>query len=255
MLSQALTDPEGFEIRNAQAAYHYYLVKQPDKGQGPILQNRAAQNAIMKFCQPFFAACDRPHLPWQVLITDTPQLNGFAVGGGKIAITSGLIAHADHPAELAAVVAHEIGHVDFRHSAKSMEVKALMALNKGKGTPETGLGKEVLEQMLGEFEKILVTGYDRNNEFQADGHVVTMLDRLGMDPGRQITMWQKMIKKTNRDLTKKTCLMDTHPVMLERMQALRAAMGGDGNPTAQYVPPGWAELKRALPTPAEYRWG
>src|SRR5215510_8371962 len=61
---------------------------------------------------------ERPQLPWHFTIVDQPVVNAFAVPGGFIYITRGILAYADNEAQLVGVVGHEIGHVTARHSAQ-----------------------------------------------------------------------------------------------------------------------------------------
>ena len=64
------------------------------------------------------ASSERPELPWTFRVLDDPVVNAFALPGGYVYVTRGLLALADDEAELAGVLAHEIGHVTARHSAE-----------------------------------------------------------------------------------------------------------------------------------------
>ena len=61
-------------------------------------------------------ASERPALPWQFRVVDDPLVNAFAVPGGFIYVTRGILAHMESEAELASVLGHEIGHVTARHT-------------------------------------------------------------------------------------------------------------------------------------------
>ncbi len=71
------------------------------------------------------ATSERPQLPWSFRVVDDPVVNAFALPGGFIYITRGIMAHFDSEAQLAAVLGHEIGHVTARHSASQMSQQQL----------------------------------------------------------------------------------------------------------------------------------
>lgn len=253
-LMEALTDPEGFEILSARRTLYQVTVAAKEKQQGPLVANGAVQSAFRRFCEPFFAIADRRHLPWEVYVTDYPAPNGLAYGGGKITIASGTILYADHPAELAGIIAHEIGHNDRRHVTESKEIEALMTL-AASGDPQfAGGAATALAKTDPYYRQLLSQGFSRQQEREADAHVPYMFEQLGMDANRYVTMFQKMMKIYNIDAARKTCLIDSHPAMMERIEALRSLNIGRGS-GRNYSPPGWDELKRFYPTPAEYRWG
>src|SRR6267142_645923 len=66
------------------------------------------------------ATSERPNLPWTFRVVDDPSVNAFAVPGGHVYITRGILAHMTNEAELATVMGHEIGHVTARHTAHQM---------------------------------------------------------------------------------------------------------------------------------------
>ena len=79
----------------------------------PELQ-RYVQDVGMRLAR----ASDRPNLPWQFAVVDSPAVNAFALPGGFIYLTRGILPFLDNEAQLAGVLGHEIGHVTARHSAQ-----------------------------------------------------------------------------------------------------------------------------------------
>ena len=71
------------------------------------------------------AQSERPDLPWSFKVVDDPTVNAFALPGGYIYVTRGIMAHLRSEAELVAVLGHEIGHVTGRHSASQMSKQQL----------------------------------------------------------------------------------------------------------------------------------
>src|SRR4029077_3070744 len=80
------------------------------------------------------ATSERPNLPWTFRVVDDPAVNAFAVPGGFVYVTRGLLAHLTSEAELASVVGHEIGHVTARHTAAEMSKQQLMGLGLAIGS-------------------------------------------------------------------------------------------------------------------------
>ena len=84
------------------------------------------QNYINTIGKKMAKLSHRPNLDWQFRLLDSPVINAFAVPGGFVYITRGILAYLNNEAELAGVVGHEIGHVTARHSAKDYS-KAMIA--------------------------------------------------------------------------------------------------------------------------------
>jgi predicted Zn-dependent protease len=110
---------------------------------------------------------ERPNLPWQFVVVDQPAINAFALPGGFIYITRGILPFLEDEAALAGVLGHEIGHVTARHSVRQYTrtiggVAALGAL--GVFVPAARPFGQISEQALG----LLFLKYGRNDELQAD---------------------------------------------------------------------------------------
>ena len=110
---------------------------------------------------------ERPNLPWQFTVVDQPAINAFALPGGFIYITRGILPFLENEAELAGVLGHEIGHVTARHSVRQYTrtvggAAALGAL--GVFVPAARPFSQISEQALG----LLFLKYGRSDELQAD---------------------------------------------------------------------------------------
>jgi predicted Zn-dependent protease len=124
---------------------------------------------------------ERPNLPWRFTVVDVPAVNAFAVPGGGIYVTRGIMPFLDSEAELAGVLGHEIGHVTARHSAQQYTRQitgqvGLLAL--GIFVPAARPFGEVTGQALG----VLFLKYGRDDEIQADGLGAKYESTLGWDP-------------------------------------------------------------------------
>ena len=92
------------------------------------------QRYIQQFGARIAATSERPGLPWTFRVVDDPAVNAFALPGGFIYVTRGLLAHLTSEAELASVVGHEIGHVTARHTAAEMSKQQLIGLGLAAGS-------------------------------------------------------------------------------------------------------------------------
>jgi predicted Zn-dependent protease len=124
---------------------------------------------------------ERPHLPWHFTVVDQPVVNAFAVPGGFIYITRGILAYLDNEAQLVGVLGHEIGHVTARHSAQAYTralggTVGLLAL--GIFVPAARPFGQLSEQALG----LLFLKYSRGDEVQADSLGAKYAASNGWDP-------------------------------------------------------------------------
>ncbi|MGH9160808.1 MAG: M48 family metalloprotease [Vicinamibacteraceae bacterium] len=126
-------------------------------------------------------ASERPDLPWHFTVVDSPAINAFALPGGYIYITRGIMAYLNDEAELAGVLGHEIGHVTARHAAQQYT----RATGAGAGltiasifVPEVRAIGQAAEAGLG----LLFLKYGRNDELQADQLGAGYAAGQGWDP-------------------------------------------------------------------------
>ena len=122
----------------------------------------------------------RPGLEYHFTIVDSTQVNAFALPGGYIYITRGMLAYLNSEAELAAVLGHEIGHVTARHSVRQQSTSAVTGILGAVLAASTGIqGADSLTSMAG---TAIVRGYGREHELEADRLGAEYLARSGYDP-------------------------------------------------------------------------
>src|SRR5256885_287468 len=146
-----------------------------------LYPDSALQGWIQQFGARLAATSERPNLPWSFRVVDDPVVNAFALPGGFIYVTRGILAHLNSEAELAGVVGHEIGHVTARHSASQMTKQQLAQVGLAVGaiaSPELGRYTGLASQALG----VLFLKYSRDNESQADELGLRYLRRGRYDP-------------------------------------------------------------------------
>src|SRR2546422_8944237 len=146
-----------------------------------LYPDSALQRWIQQFGARLAATSERPNLPWTFHVVDDPVVNAFALPGGYIYVTRGILAHLNSEAELAGVVGHESGHVTARHSVSQMSKQQLAQLGLAVGSiasPEFGRYAGLAGQALG----VLFLKYSRDNESQADDLALRYIRRGNYDP-------------------------------------------------------------------------
>ena len=142
-------------------------------------------------------ADDMPAADWEFVLFDQGSANAFAMPGGKIGVFTGLLDFVDSDAELAAVIGHEIAHVELEHANQRMSAETLRALG--------GVGAVVLTEDMEEEDRdkvLLAYGigtqlgailpYSRYHETEADRRGLMIAARAGYDPRAAIAFWEKM---------------------------------------------------------------
>ncbi len=146
-------------------------------------EHPALQAYVTRIGLRLAAVSHRPKLDWRFTVLDTPEVNAFALPGGRIYITRGLMAYLNSEAELAAVLGHEIGHVTARHAVNQVSKTAAFGLGLdilGARVPELrSAGTQQNLQLLGD---VLLKGYGREHELQSDRLGAEYLARAGYDP-------------------------------------------------------------------------
>jgi predicted Zn-dependent protease len=117
--------------------------------------------------QSLAAKTERPGLPWEFKVVDDASVNAFALPGGFIFVTRGLLTQITNEAELASVIGHEIGHVTARHSVQQMSREQLATLGLGIGSAISPT-IEKYGQVAGAGLGLLFLKYGRDDETQSD---------------------------------------------------------------------------------------
>jgi predicted Zn-dependent protease len=136
----------------------------------------------------------RAHLQWHFTVLDSPEINAFALPGGYVYVTRGIMAYLDSEADLAGVMGHEIGHVTARHGAQ----RATQQQTAGLGVFAASILGAVLEskgmsgagQMASNVSQSVaagwLAGYSRDQESQADSLGAEYLARNQYNPGNMV---------------------------------------------------------------------
>ena len=151
--------------------------------------------------QKLATASHRAKLKWTFTVLDSPEVNAFALPGGYIYITRGIMAYLESEAELAGVLGHEIGHVTARHGAQQATRQATAGIGVGLATIggallEMATGVPGVAQAAGSVAQAgaagLIASYSREQELQADQLGAEYLVRSHYDPANMVEVIQAL---------------------------------------------------------------
>ena len=161
---------------------------------------------------------DRPNIPYNFVVVESPLQNAFSCPGGIIFISSGLMKTIQSEDQLAGILAHEVAHVGHKHALKSIQ-RAQFFNGVGKITAATMEGKKgkEFENMIGGLQDTLFDkGLDQNMEFEADTSAMETAYRTGYDPNGLIQVLTEL-KRIQSQSTQKGSWFSTHPPLGERI--------------------------------------
>ena len=160
-----------------------------------VYPDSGVQRYVSSLGKELAAGTERPKLPWTFTVIDDPTVNAFALPGGYIFVTRGILTHMNSEAELASVVGHEIGHVTARHSVQQMTRQQLAQLGMVAGA----IASDKIAQNLGVISQglgVLFLKYSRDDESQADGLGFRYALNDGYDVRKMIDMFQILQRVT-----------------------------------------------------------
>ncbi|MBW7908296.1 MAG: M48 family metalloprotease [Kiritimatiellae bacterium] len=198
-----------------------------------VYDNEVATRYINVLGQTLAAASERPETfgGWHFLILDSDEINAFAAPGGFVFVSRGMLRLCKTEDDLAAVLAHEVGHVELQHALRAIKGSRLtsalttLALESAKS-----LGGEALAQVTEAFEgsitdisgTLMNSGYARKQERQSDEVAIRVLKSVGYDPyalTRVLTEMQKHLEPGGHDFAA------THPPPQDRVKDLKTMLG------------------------------
>ena len=156
-----------------------------------VYQDQKVQDYVSNLGKTLAAKSERPNLPWAFYVMDDPTVNAFALPGGSIFVTRGILTHMNNEAELVGVLGHEIGHVTARHSVQQMSRQQLAQIGLGVGSILSSTVAQyagLASQGLG----VLFLKYGRDAESQSDQLGFKYMVHEGYDPSAMATMFQTL---------------------------------------------------------------
>lgn len=206
-------------------------------GAYPIIRDEKLQRYLNAVGLWVALQSERPELPWRFAAVESGQINAFAVPGGAVLVTKGMLGMVTNEAELACVLGHEIGHVVRRHHLSLLQ-KELLLQTGAKAVAENiqagGAKGEVKKFLVGEGAEIYARSLDRDSERDADNDGVLLAARAGYDPGACLLFMQRL-SSLKAEAGALASLYKTHPQAADRavdvgkaLERLEGAPPGSG---------------------------
>ncbi len=229
---------------------------------GGAYKNATVQSAMKQFAEPLIGTTKRGNLPWEIVVLDDDTVNAWALPGGKLGVNKGLLRYTATDAELAAVIGHEIGHVEKAHALSEMKTgkftgfvgKASAAAIRGDLRSGNSMMNDLMIDMLSSaIIRMVTTGYSRSAELEADAHMLDVFDNAGYDPTHAGDFYRTLLQLIPEDAEGSTSLFSTHPETEERADRLAELAEGRPKPALPAASRGFAELKAVFPTRKYFR--
>lgn len=226
----------------------------------PLIREQAILGPVSETGLELAGVSPRPDMPYEFHVVNTDAINAFAVPGGFIYMNRGLLEESDDMAEVAGVLAHEVGHIVGRHSAQQLERMRRAQLGVGIGSIFLGEPEGLGALGVNVFANLYFAKYSREQEAEADSLAVQLLVDTGWDPRGLTDFFGKLLQERENKPGALEALFTSHPLTESRIQAVDRLIDrlpedrrrGLRTSTAAYD-----AMKRALeaypPPPEKYR--
>ena len=182
----------------------------------------ALQAYVAELGKGLAAKGERPSLPWTFRVVDDPTVNAFALPGGYIYVTRGIMTHLNSGAELASVIGHEIGHVTARHTVSQITKSQLATLGLVAGMivrPELARFGDLAQAGM----QLMSLKFSRNDEQQADDLGLRYMTRGNYDPREMVEVFSVLdrLGQTSGE-GRVPAWLSTHPAPANRAQRIQS---------------------------------
>ena len=211
--------------------FHKEVMAELRKEKAPIDQDPVRVALVKEITANIAAVAHLTNLPYEVTYVGDPEMvNAFAFPGGNVMVfeglwdpQEGLVQTVD---ELAAVIAHEIAHVNCRHSTEAMTREMLPNLLLAGGMIWAEIEEdEDLQLLFGGLmlvhNGLIVTKYSRVDELEADRVGMLYMAKAGYDPAAAPRVWERLAGASDNQLEKVLSIFSTHPRDFKRTKELR----------------------------------
>ena len=196
------------------------------RSETPASDDQAAQRTAEQVADNLLRAAGANPDEWDVLVFEGDQANAFALPGGKIGIYEGMFQAAGNEAQLAAVVAHEIGHLQADHAQErvSSEVATQGVVQLVSAALQVGnvAYANAIAGALGAGARYgVLLPYSRNQELEADRTGLQLMAQAGYDPREALEFWRRMQQQGGGA---PPAFLSTHPTPENRIKQLQELM-------------------------------
>jgi len=203
-----------------------------------ILKNELIDSVVWAVSSHLKKQIEISEYDYEILVLDSPEINAFTIPGGRIYVFKGLLEFCDSAEHLAAILAHEMGHVEKRHTVsklvKEFGLKIILTLLTG--------GDSVLFSELG--HTVLSNKFDRSQEKEADLFALELLEKSQISPTTIASFFRKL-NRENLDYNEKMEFLMTHPHNNSRIKT-SLEYETENNFTPKLLDIDWDRIKNAL---------
>jgi len=187
-----------------------------------LYQDQAWQNYVDQLGHKLAANSERPSLPWTFRVVNDAAVNAFAVPGGHVYVTRGILSYLGSEAQLASVMGHEIGHVTARHTAQQITKQELAGLGLAIGSiasTQVAQYAGAAQQALG----VLFLKFSRDDESQADQLGLRYMTRANYNPNEMPAIFTMLDResKLNAPSGQLPEWLQTHPSPEHRLEDIK----------------------------------
>jgi len=188
---------------------------------GGIYNNKSLQTYISNLGNKIASNSEMPNIRWTFTILDNPLVNAFALPGGYVYVTRGLLSLANDEAEIASVLGHEIAHVTARHSAQRHAKSTLSSV--GLDLLNIVVGQPLITNVANIGLQGVMSAFSRSEELEADKLGIRYIIKSRYDSGgsyrflNRLNELTKVSAKNDRDII--SSIFATHPKTIDRIKA------------------------------------
>lgn len=190
----------------------------------PVSDNETLNRVVRRVGERIVSVVESGERNWEFVVFDTPQVNAFALPGGKVGIHKGILGIMETEGQLAAVMGHEIGHVTAQHGVQRINAQLSSRMALAAGQMALYFGNVPYWRPISAALGIgviygLILPYSRYQEEEADQIGLRYMAKAGYDPTQAVRFWQLM--DTLAQQYDQVDFLSTHPSSASRLEALR----------------------------------
>ena len=189
--------------------------------QGTLSKDPALNRRVKQVGRRIAAVADDPGYDWEFKVLKDKTPNAFALPGGKVGVNTGLFKVAKNDDQLAAVMAHEVGHAIARHSAERMSRQMLVQGGLGIAGAASGTSAGTIDLIAQAATLGLVLPFTRDQESEADEIGLFYMAKAGYDPRESVKLWRNFASYGG---DRPPEFLSTHPAPETRIKRLQALM-------------------------------
>lgn len=206
---------------------HQYAPMQFSSDYG-VIQDKALNDYVQQAGKNMAAKTHRPQMPFSFRVVNANYVNAYAFPGGSIACTRGILLSLDNEAELSALLGHELGHVNARHTASHMSKGMLSQAVVGSlSAVAGGVGGSFVGQITSQLGMVgagaLLASYSRDNEREADALGMEYMVKAGCGPQGMVGLMDMLRSLSKTKPGAIELMFATHPMSDERYQTVQKA--------------------------------